>query len=219
MPSELALELNFDLLMIRLQEAETPPAEAESVRAWVIRAKAGDTAAFEQLLQRYQRPVLGTAIKLLGNVEDGYDAAQEVFLRFHKYLHRFDEQQALLPWLYRLTVNVCRDIQRKRSNVTTVSWENAKVQHHLHQLTSDQDLEAEVSLQQERTIISQAIDTLPEKERAALVLRDVECLETKEVAQILGASETTIRSQISMARVKIKKYRDQFLSRFVQRSQ
>jgi len=77
-------------------------------------AKAGDRAAFEQVVLRHERRVLLTALRLLGRWEDAQDAAQEVFVRLHRYLARFDETLELAPWLYRMTVNVCRDIGRKR---------------------------------------------------------------------------------------------------------
>jgi RNA polymerase sigma-70 factor (ECF subfamily) len=64
---------------------------------------------------------------------------------------------------------------------------------------------------EEQAIVLRALSTLTEKERAALVLRDLEGMSTEEVAQILGSSATTVRSQISTARTKIKQYRDRFL--------
>src|SRR5260370_676753 len=81
----------------------------------VGRAKRGDLAAFEQLLVRHERLVLGTALRLLGRLEDAQDAAQEVFLKLHRNLHQFDEVRDFTPWLYRVTVNVCRDQQRART--------------------------------------------------------------------------------------------------------
>jgi RNA polymerase sigma-70 factor (ECF subfamily) len=66
-------------------------------------------------------------------------------------------------------------------------------------------------LAQEQSILMRALATLPEKERAAIVLRDLEGLETEKVARILGSSATTVRSQISAARVKIKAFREKFL--------
>lgn len=172
------------------------------------KAKQGDLAAFEQILLRHERQVLGTALRLLGRLEDAQDAAQEVFLRLHKHLRRFDEARQFSPWLYRMTVNVCRDLARLRQASRFVSleeWNEEGASAHVR--------EAGVSIEEQRRIMSRALETLPEKERAALVLRDIEGLSTREVAEILGSSETTVRSQISTARVKLKKFADRFLGR------
>ncbi|HKQ89189.1 MAG TPA: RNA polymerase sigma factor, partial [Blastocatellia bacterium] len=76
---------------------------------------------------------------------------------------------------------------------------------------SPHNTESAAMLAQEQAILMRALATLPEKERAAIVLRDLEELETEEVARILGSSATTVRSQISAARVKIKAFREKFL--------
>ena len=199
-------------LAIMINQSEETQAGV-AVQTLVARAKAGDLQAFEQLLIRHQRPVLGTAVKLLGNVADGQDAAQEVFLRLHKYLHSFDLEAEFLPWLYKMTINICRDIARKRGNNRLVSLETELQTGNLSKLQSRDNQEEAFSSAQERQIITQALNTLSEKERAVIVLRDMQGLETKEVARLLGTVEATVRSQISMARIKIKKYRDKILNR------
>ena len=80
-------------------------------------------------------------------------------------------------------------------------------------LSSNENVEAAAIAAQERAMIEEALRTLTEKERAAIVLRDLEGLTTEEVAGVLGSSPTTVRSQISSARVKIKKFRDRYRQR------
>ncbi len=167
------------------------------------RAMAGDRAAFDQIILRYQRRALMTAWRLLGNREDAQDAAQEVFLRLYRYMHRFDEKHDLLPWLYRMTVNVCHDLHRKRS------LDNGLALEEVNPPSTDVDPAGEITRAEQRRIIQRALKTLTEKERAAVVLRDIEGVSTKNVAGILGSSETTVRSQISSARVKIRKFVDE----------
>src|SRR5262245_15726647 len=84
--------------MSRLSET-APAVSTAEVSSLVQRTLGGDTAAFEQLIIRYERRVFTLAIKLLGSPEDAQDAAQEVFLRVFKYIHRFDLQKPLDPWL------------------------------------------------------------------------------------------------------------------------
>ena len=143
-----------------------------------------------------------TALRLLGHVEDAQDAAQEVFLRLHKYLQRFDDERAFSPWLYRMTVNVCRSIAARRGRDEGISLDSAGLQ-----------VEASPDLEEERRILRLALRRLPEKERAALVLRDIEGLPTAEVARALGSSEATVRSQVSSARLKIKRFVDVYRGR------
>ncbi len=166
---------------------------------------------FEQLMKTHERRVVGTAWRLLGRVEDAQDAAQEVFLRLYRFLDRFDASRPLEPWLYRVTVNVCHDVGRRRRVRRAVPLEDVEQTRPL--ISADPDPGAAASLAEERRIVEQALTTLAEKERTALVLRDVEGLSTAEVAEILGSSQTTVRSQICRARLKIKKFRDRKLRR------
>src|SRR5256712_4520238 len=101
------------LLMGRIPEAECSP-ETLEIASLVQRTLSGDSPAFECIISRYERRVVSLAMKLLGTIEDAQDAAQEVFLRAYKYLHRLDLQKPIEPWLMRMTVNVCRNIGRKR---------------------------------------------------------------------------------------------------------
>ena len=171
------------------------------------RAKSGDDAAFADIVVRYERQLFRTAVRLLGHREDAQDAVQEVFLRLYRYLDRFDESRELEPWLYRITVNVCRTIGKKRKKTVVVELDKAPAEA----VASAARGEAAVELDEQRQIVVEGLKRLAEKERAALVLRDIEGLSTREVACILGSSETTVRTQISRARVKMKRYRDRVL--------
>src|SRR5262249_40101675 len=159
-------------------------------------AVTGDVSAFEHIVIRYERRVLTLAWRLLGSQADAQDASQEVFLRAFRFLHRFDSTRPFEPWLMRLTVNVCRDIGRKRPSNTVLDPEV---------LQARSDPHAELSAEEQRRTLHAILQELPEKERAAVILRDIEGLSTAEVAGILGSSETTVRSQISTARLKIRK--------------
>ena len=175
----------------------------------VRRAKAGDREAFEALLLRHERMVLRTALRLLGRMDLAQDAAQEVFLRLHKYIAGFDEERELAPWLYRVTVNACRDVRRRSGLREVVPLEAAG-----EALATDGDaaeIEAGVERDRRRRLVARALLALPEKERAALVLRDIEGLSTAEVAAVLGSSEATVRSQVCTGRMKVKKLVEGFL--------
>jgi RNA polymerase sigma-70 factor (ECF subfamily) len=172
--------------------------EAEEFTILLDRAIAGDVSAFERIILRYERRVLSVAWRLLGKLEDAQDASQEVFLRAFRYLHRFDPRRPFEPWLMKMTVNVCHDLGKKRRQQPESARDPDTIRatgspHH--------DLQAE----EQKKMLYKALQELPAKERAAIVLRDIEGLSTAEVAEILGSSEPTVRSQISTARLKIRK--------------
>ena len=169
----------------------------------VRQAKAGDAAAFEAILCQFERRVLLTAMRLLnGNLEDAKDAAQQVFLRLHRSLHQLDASRHFASWLYRITVNVCRDMLRMRARRPVVPLEEAG---HCAVAGGTEDA---MRRDEQMCLIYAALATLSEHERAAIVLRDLEGISTAEVARILQSSEATVRSQISYARVKIRKFVD-----------
>jgi len=178
----------------------------------IIRAKAGDKTAFDQIIINHQRKVISLAWRMLGNREDARDAAQETFLRVYKSFGRFDPAQDFNGWLYRIAVNACRDLARKR-RCNHYSLEAEVESGGIAEPASPHNTESAAMLAQEHAILLRALAALPEKERAAIVLRDLEGFETEEVAKILGSSPTTVRSQISAARVKIKAFRERFLKR------
>lgn len=169
------------------------------------RAKTGDLEAFDQLMRLHEQQVLGTALRLLGNLEDAQDAAQEAFLRLYKSLNRLPDIQQIKPWLYRVTVNVCNDMHRARRRR---GWEPLSGPD---PVSTQLDPELQWAHQERGKLVEMALKILPEKERAAVVLRDMQGLSTKEVAEILGSSEVTVRSQISVARGKLKEFTDRYL--------
>ncbi len=152
-------------------------------------------AFFDRLVRLHERMVLGVAYRLLGRMEDAQDAAQEVFLRlFQKHKEIEGDPK---PWLYRVTVNVCNDWYRKRPLVLEPDEQAAD---------PSVDALSTITLAERKRLLQEGLRTLGERERAAIVLRDIEGLSTLQVARILGVEEVTVRSQISTARVKLAKY-------------
>ncbi len=205
--SDMALALEMQLPENALIRNETTLARL------VERAAAGDPAAFERIMIHSQQRVMAMTWRMLGNEADARDASQEVFLRVYKYLGRFRQDQDFFAWLYGITVNVCRDTLKKRQLQTNrfISFSNEVEEETLNVPVEQDDAEQNAMQSQRRELISKAIATLPYKERASIVLRDVEGLSTEEVARILKSSSTTVRSQISSARRKIRDYCRRYL--------
>ena len=181
-----------------------------SLALLIKRAAAGDTGAFEQIMIHSQQRVMAVTWRMLGNEADARDASQEVFLRVYKYLGRFKQDQDFYAWLYRITINVCRDMLKKRRHQFSLFASDHEEE--AREVASEQhDAEQTLMQAQRRELIIKAISTLPYKERASIVLRDMEGLSTDEVARILKSSSTTVRSQISSARKKMRDYCQQYL--------
>lgn len=177
----------------------------------IERAVAGDTVAFEQIMVHSQQKVMALSWRMLGNDADARDASQEVFLRVYKYLGRFKRDQDFFAWLYQITVNVCRDMAKKRRHHSD-RFDSVDNFEGVFEVSAEQEgADETLIIAQQRELIAGAMALLPEKERAAILLRDIEGLPTDEVARILKSSSTTVRSQISSARRKIKIHCERYL--------
>jgi RNA polymerase sigma-70 factor (ECF subfamily) len=194
----LAVEINLPVMALT---------QNQSLLARLVElAVAGDSDAFEQIMIHSQHRVMAITWRILGNEADARDASQEVFLRVYKYLRRFKQDQDFFAWLYGITINVCRDFARKRQRqqaqfTSLTEGEGLKA---LAVPSDQQDAEELLLRSQERDLVAAALATLPYKERATVVLRDIEGLSTDEVARIMRSRTTTVRSQISSARKKIR---------------
>jgi RNA polymerase sigma-70 factor, ECF subfamily len=164
-------------------------------------ARRGDLDAFETLVKLHERRIFGLALRITGNPEDARDAMQEAFLRLHRRLAQISSEAAIGPWLCTVTVNLCRDLARAKRRSRLVAMEKG-AETRCDPSASPEQIAA--AGERERQIQA-ALRTLPETEREALLLREMEGLSTAEVARALGSSETTVRSQISRARLRLRR--------------
>src|SRR4051812_37265625 len=171
--------------------------EPELLRHLIRGAKAGEAASFEKLVSLHERRVLRLAQRLLLNREAARDAAQDVFLRLHKKIGSVAEDRELGPWLYRTTVNICMDVLRRSKDEIPVDL--------VPELADDcGNPEHSAAKRQQQRLVLAALKVLTPRERQAIVLRDLEGYSTAEVANLLGSTGATVRSQISTGRVKMK---------------
>jgi len=170
-----------------------------ALAALVERAREGDGRAFDRLMLETQERVMGLAWRLLGGREDARDAAQEVYLRVFRHLGRFRAGHDFHGWLYRITVNVCRDAARRRRRAPVVDGPAPD---------PGQPPRAEEELlgSERWNRLLEALAALPSRERAALVLRDLEGLTSEQVARVLGSRPATVRGQIASARTRIRRF-------------
>ena len=180
--------------------------EDDLLRRLIRDAKSGDAASFERLVVLHERWVLRIAQRLLLNREAARDASQEVFLRLFRKIGVFDERQDFRAWLYRVTANICFDLLRRAKGELPVDIVPETASAH------DTPERAAATHQQSELILA-ALQTLSPREREVIVLRDLEGYSSAEVASLLGSSETTVRSQISTGRVKLRRQLAQVLGK------
>ena len=161
--------------------------------ATIRAAQQGDSRAFEELMIASERRVAQVAWRILGDAEEVKEALQETFLRVFRHLKRYDESRDFFGWLYRITVNVCRDLEQRRRRRRIFTSIDDALPMTTPPRTND-----------DAAMLRRAIDTLPERERLAIILRDIEELSTEDVAEILGNTPATVRVQISKARAKLR---------------
>lgn len=185
------------------------PARDALAAELLCRAKTGDIEAFEQIIRLHERQVFRTALRLLRRVEDAEDAAQEVYMRLHKHLRRLNNDQDIMPWLYRVTVNVCHDINRRREPAAAPM--DASGRPELEPRDPAPSPYRQAADAEEWRAMSRALDALPEKQRASIVLRDLEGLPEESVAEILGIAQATVRTHVCRARLRLREVRQKLL--------
>jgi RNA polymerase sigma-70 factor (ECF subfamily) len=166
----------------------------------VERCKNGELGAFEELYRAHAGRLYSLAYRMLGNAADAEDLLQEIFLSAHRKLESFRGESALGTWLYRLAMNQILDHIRSRAARTgqlTDGLDDASIlpDGAGHRL-ADRAIE--------RIDLERAIADLPEGCRAAFLLHDVDGLEHKEIADVLGIAEGTSKSQVHKARLRLR---------------
>jgi len=175
-------------------------------RELVRRAQDGEKEAFEVLVTKHHGRVFAVAGGILRNREDVEDIAQQVFLKAYFSLKRFDQRSAFSTWLYKITVNECWDLLRKKK-VRPLVFESElnEEQAHAYQSTEQStEYAGDVSDQLEtRQQLEQWLDCLEERDRTMLVLKEVQGFTVEEIAEIIGINGNTVKVRLFRARQKI----------------
>ena len=175
--------------------------------ALVASAKAGDLAAFEELVNRYERRIFRLTMNITQNREDAEDAAQDAFLKSFKNLDSFEGGSRFYTWLVRIAVNeALMRLRRRRPNVTSLDEpvENDGDQLPLQVEDWGPTPEQRYAQTEMGSILDGAITKLEPLYRTVFLLRDVEQLSTEETAQSLGISDAAVKSRLLRARLKLR---------------
>jgi len=196
-PPELAKELG-----------ETKPVIEDKDVELVAQAKAGDTAAFEQLIRQYERQIFRTANHITQNREDAEDITQDVFFKAYQKLDQFQGNSKFSTWLVRIAVNESLMRLRKRKTSKTVSMDQ-DVETEEGSIPRDfaewrPNPEQNFSQAEMAEILQKTIAGLPPGFRTVFTLRDIENLSTEETAEALGLSVPAVKSRLLRARLQLR---------------
>jgi len=168
------------------------------------RAKTGDGGAFREIFDNYQKRVYGVAFGVLGNLYWAEEVTQEVFVRLFRSISKYDVRRNFFTYLYRITVNVCFDLLKREKSKTVefVSPDEKQLTEKADELNSS-PLEQIEHKELHRTV-HRIIQNLGPNQRAVFMLRDLEGMDTNQIAKILNCRKSTVRAHLHFARKSIK---------------
>jgi RNA polymerase sigma-70 factor (ECF subfamily) len=166
----------------------------------VVSLRSGDSQSLGVLVTRWERPLFCFAYRMLRRQEDARDICQETFLRVLRKAHRFKEGSKFSTWMYQIALNLCRDQLRKRRRWSLILSEGREVDERIDSIKTTATLDADPSLGMERdeksALIQRALLEIPSEQREVLIMKEYEGLKFKEIARILGAPESTVKSRM-----------------------
>ena len=191
----------------------TPLPELDE-RCLVAEAQAGNRAAFEELVRRYDRDVLRLALNLMKRQEDARDVYQEAFLKVYRNLHRFRFECSFYTWLYRVVTNVCLDHLRRRQARPEDQAPENNSGHHEEGLADffERQREHRPTLDPERRFLGQeiqhriavAMERLSPRERVVFEMKHYQGLKLRAIGDALGTTEETVKNSLFRATRKLR---------------
>lgn len=165
----------------------------------------GKTQAFEDLVERYQKRLLNFVYRTIGDRERAEDLVQEVFIRVHRHLHRFDQTKKFSTWIYTIASNLAKNELRNRSRNPLVLFQaikrNWEADHRPLQFEDPHHRPDDLYRQRQlRELVQWAVGQLPEHHRAVFVLRELEGKTYEEIAEITSCNLGTVKSRLNRAR-------------------
>jgi len=190
------------------------PASPDPIEADLIRkARGGNLFAFEEMVKRYQRRVYGVARRIVQRHDVADDVTQEAFLRGYQALASFDVERPFGPWICRIAANLAvNHVRSPRAR------EQELPEGHLETRSNASDPLRDVLENEAQSVLQQALAGLPPDQRAVLVLRVVEDLSYREIADALQLEMGTVMSRLSRAREKLRRALEPYLGAAARRA-
>ena len=171
------------------------------------RAARGEAAAFEELVRRYQRPLVNFCFRLLGDADEAADAAQQAFVQAYVNLPRARLDLPFRPWLYRIARNQCLDRLRARRGVVFSDLEREGDESPIEAVPDANPLpEALLEHRELQRVLGEAIGKLPERYRAVVAMRYTTDLTFAEIGQALDIPENTVKTFFQRAKALLRDY-------------
>jgi len=167
-------------------------------RDYVQAARAGDDEAFAALVRRHSGGLHRAVARILADDEEAWDVVQMAFLRAWQRIGSYDPRWSFATWLYRIGTNMAIDLIRSRASRERAH--RASGEHRLRIVGESRPTSELADHREVDWMLDQLVDALTPQQRSAFVLREIEGLETAEVAQVLGCSATTVRNHVFQAR-------------------
>ena len=164
----------------------------------VASATAGDLESFNQLVVRWERPNYALAYRTLGREEDARDVVQEAFLRAYRGLKGFKGEAKFSSWLYRITLNLCRDWMRRerRAPIVSVPEGTDPIELADDRASPAESVEDLVARREMSAAVARAMADLPEEQRAAIMLKEYHGLTFQEIADQLNCPLSTVKTRL-----------------------
>ena len=172
-------------------------------RGWVRSAQDGDEEAFAQLVRRHSGGLHRAVARILADDAEAWDVVQMAFLKAWQRLDRYDSRYSFSTWLYRIGTNLAIDLLRSRSSRERTH--KAHTEHHLRLVGTGEGAGSSTDRAEADRILNQIVGVLTPQQRSAFVLREMQGLDTAEVAEVLGCSATTVRNHIFQARKALRR--------------
>ncbi len=176
-------------------------------RDLVDRVLDGDQASYGLLVQRYQSKIFAVAYGVLRHREDAREVSQEAFIKAYRNLPSFRRDSSFYTWIYRITVNLAIDFQRRAHRKRETTFEDVKLSPDDVHATGPRILGSPAQQLEEKQLgdtIQGAIEQLPADQRTAIILREIQGLSYKEIAETMGCAEGTVMSRLFYARKKLQ---------------
>jgi RNA polymerase sigma-70 factor (ECF subfamily) len=163
----------------------------------VARSRSGDVESFNQLIVRWERPIYALAYRVLGREEDARDVCQDTFLRAYRALPGFKGQAKFSSWLYRIALNLCRDwIRRQQRAPVSQMPEDLDPGELLADAEPVESIEDLVARRELTGIVAEAMRSLSEEQRTAIILKEYHGMTFQEIADMQGCPLSTVKTRL-----------------------
>jgi RNA polymerase sigma-70 factor (ECF subfamily) len=173
---------------------------AEIAREIILKAREGDIASFEEIYRAVSGFVYNVALRVVGNAEDAAEAAQDAFVKVHRNLKNFEHRSSFKTWVYRITVNAALNYRRSRVKHTRgrADYDDA-----LEHADPQENVRDKLDREDREMKLRGLLNSLDEDQRVCIILREIQGLDYKEIAETLRINLNTVRSRLKRAREKL----------------